>query len=101
MGTFTPPLVGINVREIVYSTLVPFGIGLSLQATVPKFNSYDGLQTSWIPMTLLLITGYHWFCDAVTADSSALQAVDVLLCVLIGRCCWKKKTNKRLFSLIN
>ena len=38
----------------------------------------------WLPQGLLLLTAYHWFCDAVSIETS-LQAVDVLLCIVIGK----------------
>ncbi|KAK0077938.1 hypothetical protein PV325_003261 [Microctonus aethiopoides] len=84
LGTSTPPLVGININEIICGTLVPLAIGIILQLSISTLNSYDGIQTKWIPLGLLLITGYHWFCDAITVDSSAIQAVDILLCIMIA-----------------
>lgn len=42
------------------------------------------INTSWFSQGLLLTIAYHWFCDAVLADASSLQAVDILFCVLIG-----------------
>ncbi|XP_034934617.1 sodium/bile acid cotransporter 7-like [Chelonus insularis] len=85
LGASTPPLVGINLGEIIYSTLVPLSLGIVFRTLIPKLDSYyNGLQTNWIPLGLLLVTAFHWFCDAITADSASLQALDVLLCVLIA-----------------
>ncbi|XP_018398388.1 PREDICTED: sodium/bile acid cotransporter 7-like isoform X3 [Cyphomyrmex costatus] len=84
LGTSTPPLVGINIREIIYSTLFPLGMGIILRMFILK-NKFLDVNTSWFSQGLLLIIAYHWFCDAVVADASSLQAVDVLFCVLIGK----------------
>ncbi|KYN00018.1 Sodium/bile acid cotransporter 7 [Cyphomyrmex costatus] len=83
LGTSTPPLVGINIREIIYSTLFPLGMGIILRMFILK-NKFLDVNTSWFSQGLLLIIAYHWFCDAVVADASSLQAVDVLFCVLIA-----------------
>lgn len=48
-------------------------------------DRYLNVNTSWFSQGLLLTIAYHWFCDAVLADASSLQAVDVLFCVLIGK----------------
>ncbi|XP_024884081.1 sodium/bile acid cotransporter 7-like [Temnothorax curvispinosus] len=82
LGTSTPPLVGINIRETIYSTLIPLGTGIVLRAFVLK-NRCLNVNTSWFSQGLLLAIAYHWFCDAVLADASSLQAVDILFCVLI------------------
>ena len=63
---------------------MPFGIGMGLQSSVSKLSFYSEDRTAWIPRVLLLLTAYHWFCDAVTADVSSLHATDILLCVLIA-----------------
>ncbi|XP_012060036.1 PREDICTED: sodium/bile acid cotransporter 7-like [Atta cephalotes] len=83
LGTSTPPLVGINIREIVYSTLFPLGMGIILRMFVLK-NKCFNVNTNWFSQILLLAIAYHWFCDAVLADASSLQAVDILFCVLIA-----------------
>ncbi|XP_018340299.1 PREDICTED: sodium/bile acid cotransporter 7-like isoform X2 [Trachymyrmex septentrionalis] len=82
LGTSTPPLVGINIREIIYSTLFPLGMGIILRMFILK-NKCFNFNTSWFSQILLLAIAYHWFCDAVLADASSLQAVDILFCVLI------------------
>ncbi|XP_011301848.1 sodium/bile acid cotransporter 7 isoform X2 [Fopius arisanus] len=82
LGASTSLLVGVNLQEIACSTLVPFGVGLTFQMAFN--NLHEKFRTSWFPQVLLLVSAYHWFSEAVTADSSALQAVDILLCVLIA-----------------
>ncbi|XP_063973190.1 sodium/bile acid cotransporter 7-like [Diachasmimorpha longicaudata] len=82
LGASTSLLVGINIREIACSTLVPFGVGLTFQMAFN--NLHEKLRTSWFPQIFLLMSAYHWFSEAVTADSSSLQAVDILLSVLIA-----------------
>ncbi|XP_020710651.2 sodium/bile acid cotransporter 7-like isoform X2 [Athalia rosae] len=84
LGASTAPFVGINVRELLLSTVIPLGVGAILQPTLTKLNICYGLQTAWVPQAALLLTAYHWFCDALSADASSLQAVDILLCVLIA-----------------
>lgn len=87
LGASTPPLVGVNVKETIYSTIIPLAIGVAIQSVILKrdshFNSY--LKSSWFSQGLLLATAYHWFCDAVSVDAATLQAADVLFCVLIGK----------------
>lgn len=83
LGTSTPPLVGINFWETIYSTLVPLGIGIMIRLFILK-DKYLNINTGWFSQGLLLTIAYHWFCDAVLADASSLQAVDILFCVLIA-----------------
>lgn len=83
LGTSTPPLVGINIKETVCSTLIPLGTGILLRMFVLKGRCWN-VNTNWFSQGLLLTIAYHWFCDAVLADASSLQAVDVLFCVLIA-----------------
>lgn len=59
-------------------------MGIVLRLYVLK-DKYLSISTEWFSQTLLLAIAYHWFCDAVLADASSLQAVDVLFCVLIGK----------------
>ncbi|XP_029673269.1 sodium/bile acid cotransporter 7-like isoform X3 [Formica exsecta] len=82
LGMFTPPLVGINFKETIYSTLIPLGMGIMLRSFILK-DKYLNINTGWFSQGLLLTIAYHWFCDAVLADASSLQAVDILFCVLI------------------
>ncbi|XP_046618030.1 sodium/bile acid cotransporter 7-like isoform X1 [Neodiprion virginianus] len=84
LGASTAPFVGINVRELLLSTLIPLGVGGILQPVTTKLKICDGPRTAWVPQGLLLLTAYHWFCDALSADASSLQAVDILLCILIA-----------------
>ncbi|XP_015588885.1 sodium/bile acid cotransporter 7 isoform X2 [Cephus cinctus] len=83
LGASTPPLVGVNIREAIYSTLMPLSVGILLQLSNEKCNSCFGIRTEWLSQGLLLLTAYHSFCDAISADASSLQAVDILLCILI------------------
>ncbi|EZA62686.1 Sodium/bile acid cotransporter [Ooceraea biroi] len=83
LGTSTPPLVGINVKETVYSTLVPLATGIALRSYVLK-DRHLSISTGWLSQVLLLAIAYQWFCDAVLVDASSLQAVDILYCVLIA-----------------
>lgn len=48
-------------------------------------DKYLNINTGWFSQGLLLTIAYHWFCDAVLADASSLQAVDILFCVLISK----------------
>ena len=85
LGASTPPLVGVNVKETIYSTIIPLAIGMAIQCFI--LNKYDfcfKVKSPWFSQGLLLATAYHWFCDAISVDASSLQASDVLLCVLIG-----------------
>ncbi|XP_012288525.1 sodium/bile acid cotransporter 7 [Orussus abietinus] len=84
LGASTPPLVITDIKETVYSTLMPLGIGIGLQSFIKDYSTDLDDRTSWIPRGLLLLTAYHWFCDALSADASFLHAVDILLCVLIA-----------------
>ncbi|XP_076619091.1 sodium/bile acid cotransporter 7 isoform X4 [Colletes latitarsis] len=84
LGASTPPLVGVNVRETIYSTIVPLAIGIAIQLTILKYDFCFKIKSPWFSQALLLATAYHWFCDAVSIDASSLQASDVLLCILIA-----------------
>ncbi|XP_043249630.1 sodium/bile acid cotransporter 7-like [Colletes gigas] len=84
LGASTPPLVGVNVRETIYSTIVPLAIGIAIQVTILKYDFCFKIKSPWFSQALLLATAYHWFCDAVSIDASSLQASDVLLCILIA-----------------
>lgn len=57
---------------------------MGLQTAVSKLSFYREERTAWIPRLLLLLTAYHWFCDAINADVTSLHAIDILLCVLIA-----------------
>ncbi|KAH0950712.1 hypothetical protein HN011_001865 [Eciton burchellii] len=83
LGTSTPPLVGIDIKETVYSTLLPLATGIALRSYVLK-NKCLSISTGWFSQVLLLAITYQWFCDAVLMDASSLQAVDILYCVLIA-----------------
>ncbi|PBC26376.1 Sodium/bile acid cotransporter [Apis cerana cerana] len=83
LGASTPPLVGINIKETIYSTIIPLIIGIAIQIIILKYNICPKIKSSWFSQGLLLATAYHWFCDALLVDASSLQASDVLLCVLI------------------
>ncbi|KAL0099308.1 hypothetical protein PUN28_020107 [Cardiocondyla obscurior] len=82
LGTSTPPLVGINIKETLCSTLIPLAAGITLRMFVLKDRCLN-IKTNLFSQSLLLAIAYHWFCDAVLADASSLQAVDILFCVLI------------------
>ncbi|XP_033221711.1 sodium/bile acid cotransporter 7-like [Belonocnema kinseyi] len=84
LGASTPPLVGINIKEILYSTLLPLGFGITVQMSFISNSEDFEHKFRWLSQGLLLLTAYHWFCDAVVIEASSLQAVDVLLCVLIA-----------------
>lgn len=90
LGASTPPLVGVNVKETIYSTIVPLIVGITIQVHILKYDFFPKIKSPWFSQGLLLATAYHWFCDAVLIDASSLQATDVLLCVLIG----KSKSDK-------
>ncbi|XP_031370693.1 sodium/bile acid cotransporter 7-like isoform X2 [Apis dorsata] len=83
LGASTPPLVGINIKETIYSTIIPLIIGIAIQIIILKYNICPKIKSPWFSQGLLLATAYHWFCDALLVDASSLQASDVLLCVLI------------------
>lgn len=70
---------------MIYSTLVPFGIGNAFQQLFLKLNCKNHIDVGWISTGLLGITAYNWFCDAISVDSSAVDAIDILSCVLIGK----------------
>nr|XP_050855960.1 cytosolic carboxypeptidase-like protein 5 [Vespula vulgaris]XP_050855961.1 cytosolic carboxypeptidase-like protein 5 [Vespula vulgaris] len=84
LGASTPPLVGVNVKEIIYSTLLPLIIGMALQFSVINSNVCSIIGIGRYSRGLLLIIAYYWFSDAVSADVSSLQAIDILLCILIA-----------------
>ncbi|KAF7393359.1 hypothetical protein HZH68_010178 [Vespula germanica] len=84
LGASTPPLIGINVKEIIYSTLLPLIIGMALQFSVVNSNVCSIIGIGRYSQGLLLIIAYYWFSDAVSADMSSLQAIDILLCILIA-----------------
>lgn len=84
LGASTPPLVGVNVKEIIYSTLLPLIIGMALQFSVVNSNVCSIIGIGRYSQGLLLIIAYYWFSDAVSADVSSLQAIDILLCILIA-----------------
>ncbi|XP_076389710.1 sodium/bile acid cotransporter 7-B isoform X4 [Megachile rotundata] len=83
LGASTPPLVGVNIKETIYSTIIPLLIGIAIQIIILKYDFCFKVKSPWFSQGLLLATAYHWFCDAVLVDASSLQATDVLLCVLI------------------
>ncbi|XP_032688492.1 sodium/bile acid cotransporter 7-like [Odontomachus brunneus] len=83
LGTSTPPLVGINIQEAIYSTLIPLGTGIILRSFIVKLN-HCNINTAWFPKGLLLAIAYHWFCDALLVDASSVQAADILFCVFIA-----------------
>ncbi|XP_020299916.1 sodium/bile acid cotransporter 7-like [Pseudomyrmex gracilis] len=83
LGISAPPLVGINLRETVFSTLVPLGAGIILRSFVLK-DRFSSISTERLSQGLLLVITYHWFCDAVLTDASSLQTVDILFCVLLA-----------------
>nr|XP_012142543.1 PREDICTED: sodium/bile acid cotransporter 7-like isoform X1 [Megachile rotundata]XP_012142544.1 PREDICTED: sodium/bile acid cotransporter 7-like isoform X1 [Megachile rotundata]XP_012142545.1 PREDICTED: sodium/bile acid cotransporter 7-like isoform X1 [Megachile rotundata]XP_012142546.1 PREDICTED: sodium/bile acid cotransporter 7-like isoform X1 [Megachile rotundata]XP_012142547.1 PREDICTED: sodium/bile acid cotransporter 7-like isoform X1 [Megachile rotundata]XP_012142548.1 PREDICTED: sodi len=84
LGASTPPLVGVNIKETIYSTIIPLLIGIAIQIIILKYDFCFKVKSPWFSQGLLLATAYHWFCDAVLVDASSLQATDVLLCVLIA-----------------
>lgn len=84
LGASTPPLVGINIKETIYSTIIPLIIGIAIQIIILKYDICPKIKSLWFSQGLLLATAYHWFCDALLIDASSLQASDVLLCVLIA-----------------
>ncbi|XP_076232880.1 sodium/bile acid cotransporter 7 isoform X2 [Calliopsis andreniformis] len=84
LGASTPPLVGVNVKETIYSTIIPLLIGIAIQTYILKYDFCFKIKSPWFSQGLLLATAYHWFCDAVSVDASSLQATDILLCVLIA-----------------
>lgn len=84
LGASTPPLVGVNIKETIYSTIIPLLIGIAIQIVILKYDFCFKIKSPWFSQGLLLATAYHWFCDAVLVDASSLQATDVLLCVLIA-----------------
>lgn len=84
LGASTPPLVGVNVKEIICSTLLPLSIGIILQFSVANPKIYSMIGIGRFSQGLLLIIAYYWFSDAVSADVSSLQAIDILLCILIA-----------------
>ncbi|XP_066593109.1 sodium/bile acid cotransporter 7-like isoform X2 [Prorops nasuta] len=88
-----PPLIGTNIIETIYSTIIPFIIGLLVQISISFDIMSLKLKTKWFSQGLLLFTAYHWFCDAITIDAFPLEAVDILFCILIGQIlityiCW-------------
>lgn len=85
LGASTPPLVGVNIKETIYSTIIPLLIGIAIQVYILKYDFCFKIKSPWFSQGLLLATAYHWFCDAVSVDASSLQATDILLCVLIGK----------------
>lgn len=93
IGASTPPLVEINLKEILYSTILPLGIGLGLKSSFLLDSSKFGHESRWISQSLLVLTLYHWFCDAISADIAFVEALDVIVCVLIGK-------NKNKISLL-
>lgn len=84
LGASTPPLVGVNIKETIYSTIIPLLIGIAIQVYILKYDFCFKIKSPWFSQGLLLATAYHWFCDAVSVDASSLQATDILLCVLIA-----------------
>ncbi|XP_015172244.1 PREDICTED: sodium/bile acid cotransporter 7-like isoform X3 [Polistes dominula] len=84
LGASTPPLIGVNVKEIIYSTLLPLTIGMILQFSVVNPNVCSIIGIGRYSQGLLLVIAYYWFSDAVSADVSSLQATDILLCILIA-----------------
>lgn len=84
LGASTPPLVGINIKEIICSTLVPLIIGIVMQFSIVSPKTYSIMGIGRYSQGLLLIIAYYWFSDAVSADVSSLQAIDILLCILIA-----------------
>lgn len=75
----------MNVKETIYSTIVPLIIGIAIQIVILKYDVCFKIKSPWFSQGLLLATAYHWFCDAVLVDASSLQTTDVLLCVLLGK----------------
>ncbi|XP_076377943.1 sodium/bile acid cotransporter 7 isoform X3 [Megalopta genalis] len=84
LGASTPPLVGVNVKETIYSTIIPLAIGIAVQVYILKYDFCFKIKSPWFSQGLLLATAYHWFCDAVSVDASSLQASDVLSCIVIA-----------------
>ncbi|KAK2575459.1 hypothetical protein KPH14_011191 [Odynerus spinipes] len=84
LGASTPPLVGVNIKEIIFSTLLPLSIGIVLQFSVVSPKAYSIIGIGRYSQGLLLIIAYYWFSDAVSTDVSSLQAIDILLCILIA-----------------